>query len=112
MTSNVSVLHVALCLGKKKGGPQSKETLISMWNGEDFLLIDEVSIISCKFLLQISEALSSVKGNSLPFGGIKVIFAGDFAQLPPFQPWLDANLNSMELALKEKSETCWVASYG
>ena len=87
-------LHAALCLGQKKNGAKSKENLMSMWNGVDFLLIDEVSMISCEFLLQISEALSNAKGNSLPFRGVNVIFAGDFAQLPPFQTRLYANLKS------------------
>jgi len=68
---------------KKKRANQLKEDLKSMWNGVDFLLIDEVSMISCEFLIEISEALSDAKGNSSPFGGVNIIFAGDFAQLPP-----------------------------
>ena len=34
-------------------------------------------------LYQISEALIKAKGNTSPFGGINLIVAGDFAQLPP-----------------------------
>lgn len=40
-------------------------------------------MISCRFLSQISERLSIAKGNSSVFGGINIIFAGNFAQLPP-----------------------------
>lgn len=76
-------LHAALCFGKGKKGAQSKEELVSMWTGVDFLLIDEVSMISCEFLIDISEVLSKAKGNTDPFGGVNIIFAGDFAQLPP-----------------------------
>ena len=76
-------LHAVLCLGKGKKRAQSKEELISLWNGIDFLLIDEVSMISCEFLIEVSEALSKAKGNTDPFGGINILFAGDFAQLPP-----------------------------
>lgn len=55
----------------------------------DFLLIDEALMISCDFLVTINESLSEAKGNLHPFGGINVIFAGDFAQLPPIlQPRL------------------------
>lgn len=54
-----------------------------MWCGVDFLFIDEVSMISCQFLCQISERLSVAKGNSSAFGGINIIFAGKFVQLPP-----------------------------
>jgi hypothetical protein len=47
------------------------------------LLIDEVSMLSCRFLFQISEQLSLVKGSPAAFGGFNIILAGDFAQLPP-----------------------------
>ncbi|KAF8351778.1 hypothetical protein F5887DRAFT_872660, partial [Amanita rubescens] len=40
-------------------------------------------MISCEFLLRISEALTQATGISEPFGGINVIFAGDLCQLPP-----------------------------
>ncbi|THU77745.1 hypothetical protein K435DRAFT_589207, partial [Dendrothele bispora CBS 962.96] len=40
-------------------------------------------MIGCGFLLRISKALSKAKHNASPFGGINIIFAGDFAQLPP-----------------------------
>jgi hypothetical protein len=54
-----------------------------MWEGVDYLFIDEISMIGCSLLYNISEALIEAKGNTSPFGGINVIFAGDFAQLPP-----------------------------
>lgn len=85
---NVSgmTLHAALSInGRKKllGQSHSDADLMAMWEGVDFLFIDEVSMISCGFLSQISKALLKAKGNILAFGGINVIFAGDFAQLPP-----------------------------
>jgi hypothetical protein len=43
-----------------------------MWEGVDYLFIDEVSMISCKFLCRISEALSPAKGDTRAFGGINV----------------------------------------
>lgn len=54
-----------------------------MWQGVDYLFVDEVSMLGCRFMLKISRALSKAKQNDLPFGGINVIFAGDFAQLGP-----------------------------
>jgi hypothetical protein len=79
-------LHAALCLTTKKSNKSNNKThrdLIAMWEGLDYLFIDEVSMISCKFLCRISEALSIAKGNMTTFGGVNVIFTGDFAQLPP-----------------------------
>ena len=54
-----------------------------MWEGVDYLFIDEVSMIGSCFLCQISKALSNAKGNTSPFGGINIIFSEDFTQLPP-----------------------------
>jgi hypothetical protein len=79
-------VHSALSLNQyKKGGANGKthRDLIAMWEGVDFFFIDEISMIGCKMLYQISEALIEAKGNTSPFGGINLIVAGDFAQLPP-----------------------------
>ncbi|KAG1830651.1 hypothetical protein EV424DRAFT_1298746, partial [Suillus variegatus] len=52
-------------------------------------------MISCNFLMQIHEALCEAKENSAPFGGISIVFAGDFAQLPPVGQWgLHRKLNT------------------
>ncbi|KAG1901513.1 uncharacterized protein F5891DRAFT_950371, partial [Suillus fuscotomentosus] len=40
-------------------------------------------MISCDFLTKIHDALVDAKGNTAPFGGMNIIFAGDFAQLSP-----------------------------
>ena len=46
--------------------------------------MDEVSMLSCKDIYRISERLAKVMNNvEEPFGGMNMIFAGDFAQLPP-----------------------------
>lgn len=79
-------LHAALNLNQrmKKGSKgKSKRDLIAMWQAVDYLLIDEVSMISCNLLVQIHEALCEAKENSALFGGVNIVFAGDFAQLPP-----------------------------
>ena len=85
---NGTTLHTALALNlnkksRGKGKGKSKADLIAMWLGVDYLFVDEVSMIGCRLLLQIHEALVDAKGCTEPFGGVSVIFAGDFAQLPP-----------------------------
>ncbi|KAJ6530745.1 hypothetical protein B0H19DRAFT_877087, partial [Mycena capillaripes] len=40
-------------------------------------------MVGCALLHDISHALRVAKGNDSAFGGISVVFAGDFAQLPP-----------------------------
>ena len=52
--------------------------------GIDYIFMDEVSMLSCKDIYRISERLAKVMNNTEdPFGGLNMIFAGDFAQLPP-----------------------------
>jgi hypothetical protein len=56
-----------------------------MWHGVDYLFIDEISMIGCKLLAKIHNALQIAKELKLPFGGVNIIFASDFAQLPCVQ---------------------------
>lgn len=53
------------------------------WMFTDVLIIDEVSMMSAK-LLNILDAIGKkVRKNDRPFGGIQLLFSGDFYQLPP-----------------------------
>jgi ATP-dependent DNA helicase PIF1 len=53
------------------------------WKETDILVVDEVSMMSQK-IFDILEELSHIMCNNYkPFGGIQVIFCGDFFQLPP-----------------------------
>ncbi|EAU89804.2 hypothetical protein CC1G_09386 [Coprinopsis cinerea okayama7 len=52
--------------------------------GVQYIFIDEVSMIACHELYTISKRLAHITNKpDLPFGGMNMIFAGDFAQLPP-----------------------------
>ena len=54
------------------------------WRSVDILVIDEVSMLSLSHFELIDNIGRRVKKmDLLPFGGIQVIFAGDFYQLPP-----------------------------
>ena len=55
----------------------------STWKGTDILVIDEVSMMSQKLFEMLDAIGKAVRKNSRPFGGIQVIFSGDFYQLPP-----------------------------
>jgi hypothetical protein len=94
-------LHAALMLGdhyRNALSTKSKRDLITMWEGVDYLFIDEISMVGCAMLHDISRALSVAKGNDSAFGGISVIFAGDFAELPPVgQKKLFAHLDSNDI---------------
>lgn len=72
------------------------------------LIIDEISMLHAKQLNLVNEVLKHVRKNDSAFGGIQVIVAGDFFQLPPIgskgesnrdkfafmsQAWLDAGFH-------------------
>jgi len=79
-------LHTALSLSQMAKGSKAqnaKADLVLMWTGVEYLFIDKVSMVGCELLVDISVALGQVKHNTLDFGSIGVIFAGDFCQLAP-----------------------------
>lgn len=47
----------------------------------DVLIIDEVSMVYGQLWQELEERLRHVRGNSLPYGGVQIIAAGDFNQL-------------------------------
>lgn len=47
------------------------------------LVIDEISMLDAVVVNDISNILQEVHNNKKPFGGIQVVFVGDFFQLPP-----------------------------
>jgi len=55
----------------------------ALWKGTDVLVVDEVSMLSLKLFNTLNEIGKAVRGNKRPFGGIQLIFSGDFFQLPP-----------------------------
>ena len=72
------------------------------------LIIDEISMLHAKQLNVVNEVLKHVRKKDAPFGGIQVIVAGDFFQLPPIgsrgesnrdkfafmsEAWLDARFH-------------------
>jgi len=54
-----------------------------MWKETDVLIVDEVSMLSLKLFNMLNEIGKAVRKNYRPFGGIQLIFSGDFYQLPP-----------------------------
>lgn len=72
------------------------------------LIIDEISMLHAKQLNLVNQVLKYVRKNDKPFGGIQVVVAGDFFQLPPIgskgetnrekfafmsEAWLDAKFH-------------------
>ena len=53
-------------------------------NGVAYVFLDEVSMLSARDLYRINSQLAKVFGVAeIPFGGLNMVFSGDFSQLPP-----------------------------
>lgn len=53
------------------------------WKETDILIVDEVSMMSKKLFEMLDAIGKAVRKSTKPFGGIQLIFSGDFYQLPP-----------------------------
>ncbi|KAF8225635.1 hypothetical protein L208DRAFT_1305449 [Tricholoma matsutake] len=68
-------------------------------------------MLSCKDLYRINERLAKVMNNTdQPFGGLGMIFAGNFAQLPPAIGQEHAVLYSPPPVLVDSDQTDWSLS--
>jgi hypothetical protein len=53
-------------------------------DGVDYIFLDEILMVACHSLYKISAQLAKARNIvDVPFGGVNIIFARDFAQLPP-----------------------------
>jgi hypothetical protein len=48
-------------------------SIINIW-----LIIDEISMVGCNMLATMHLKLQKLKSNILPFGGMNIMFMGDF----------------------------------
>jgi len=65
------------------GGIQYNKSVVKAWKKIKVLIVDEVSMMSKKIFTLIEAIARNIRRNNMPFGGIQVIFTGDFYQLPP-----------------------------
>jgi ATP-dependent DNA helicase PIF1 len=75
----------------------------------DILIVDEVSMMTRRMFELLNKIGQLVRKNKAPFGGIQVIFVGDFFQLPPVEKdgfcfesseWFEVFPKSQHLELK------------
>ena len=79
-----SFLGVAMSKAPRGNQATSIAQVKGRLDGVEYILLDEVSMVACHEIYKISAQLAKALGIfDLPFGGMNMIFAGDFAQLPP-----------------------------
>lgn len=77
-------LHSALGIQRSLDPPNPTETQISNWSSIGMLFIDEFSMISAALFDLVDTRLRKLKCRmEMPFGGVHMVFSGDFYQLPP-----------------------------
>ena len=61
----------------------ASDAAVARWRAHNFLVVDEVSMLTA-FLVDALDAVARVaRGVARPFGGVRLVFFGDFLQLPP-----------------------------
>lgn len=62
---------------------ESKQSLYKRLTNVSVLIIDEISMLHAKQLDMVDQVLRHIRKIDAPFGGVQIIFSGDFFQLPP-----------------------------
>ena len=62
---------------------KNNKKIATKWRSLHTLILDEVSMLSKRLFEMLDAIGKAVRGKDLPFGGIQVVFTGDFYQLPP-----------------------------
>ena len=85
-------LHVITKMGvgrKRNQGAEAAKQLSEYWSNKTHLIIDEISMVSCKMLARIERIISKARAGAADFnstksfGGLNVIILGDLHQFPP-----------------------------
>ncbi len=89
-----------------------KKYLLKKMEAAQVLIIDEISMLHKKQMEMVNKVLKYFKGNDLAFGGIQVVFSGDFFQLPPVGMSTEGNRDKFafmsEAWLEAKPAICYL----
>jgi len=81
---NGTTIHLLLGLSINKHIAITKlNSIINIWPNIQFIIIDKIFMVGCTLLATIHLKLQKLKSNILSFGGINIMFMGDFLQFPP-----------------------------
>lgn len=111
--------HSFFGLGIMEGGVQAtvdravkNDRLCKRMNSTDGVIIDEISMISGTTLRAAEQIARKARGNSTPWGGLRVVAVGDFAQLPPVNPHWNPGSGLTPRALRDWAflDESWVTT--
>lgn len=85
-----STIHSYACLGIKQtitatdiSAIRRKAPIANRIKNLDVLILDEISMLHMTQLNMVNYVFKSIRQDFSPFGGVQVVLAGDFFQLPP-----------------------------
>ena len=93
---NGTTIDWLLCSGRGERKKSKVEIVRERLGDATLLIVDEVSMLGCKKLLDMDSVLQKVRKVPAPFGGLDVIFVGDYAQIAPVRQLsiMDAMVNT------------------
>ena len=77
------------------------EKLVKRLTTTKVLIIDEISMLHASRIDMLDKILKNIRKNTEPFGGMQIIFCGDFFQLPPV---VKSNRSAVTAQEKEMSD--------
>lgn len=89
----------------------SRDRLMKRYMSSDVLVIDEVSMLSGRFLNMLNDICKRLRSNDAPFGGLQMVLVGDMFQLPPVNRMhADADFAHNAMAWTELSpQVCYIS---
>lgn len=78
-----STLHSWAGIGLGVDAKPLNKYSIDRWKKIQILIVDEVSMLSLSLFEKLNELGQTIRKSTRPFGGIQLLFCGDFYQLPP-----------------------------
>lgn len=82
---------------------EEKQNVYKRWNETKVLIIDEVSMLHASYVDMLDRLAKHLRRSELPFGGMQVIFTGDFFQLPPVVKQTDMYENQEVFAFTSRA---------
>lgn len=85
---NAKTIHswAGIGLGTSSDKAISNKFSREKWKAAKILILDEVSMLSLRLFELLNKIGQTIRRSTLPFGGIQLLFCGDFFQLPPIEP--------------------------
>ena len=83
LNCKASTLHSWAGIGLGNDSKPLNKYSIDRWKKINILIVDEVSMLSQALFERLNDLGQTIRKSSRPFGGIQLLFCGDFYQLPP-----------------------------